>query len=54
LSERFFGSARLTAAGILWYAASHTLFLLCSLTVFARLVGELKPGRERVFGLQAA
>jgi hypothetical protein len=52
LSERLFGSAHLTAAGILWYAASHTLFFLALAYGFARLVGEPKPGREPSMGPQ--
>jgi hypothetical protein len=50
LSERFFGSAHLTAAGILWYAASHTLFFLVLACGFARLVSEPKPAREPALG----
>jgi hypothetical protein len=52
LSERLFGSAHLTAAGILWYAASHTQFFLVLAYGFARLVGEPKPGREPSLGPQ--
>jgi hypothetical protein len=53
LSEGFAGSARLTAAGILWYAASRALFFLVLAYSFARLVSEPKPVRERLFGPQA-
>jgi hypothetical protein len=53
LSEGFAGSARLTAAGVLWYAASRTLFFLVLAYDFARLVSEPKPVRERLFGPQA-
>jgi hypothetical protein len=53
LSERFFGGARLTAAGILWCAASHTLFFPVLVYGLARLVSEPKPVRERLFGPQA-
>ena len=52
MSERLFGSAHLTAAGILWYATSHTLFFLALAYGFARLVGEPKPAREPALGSQ--
>ena len=52
MSEGFAGSARLTAAGILWYAASHTLFFLVLAYGFARLVSEPQPVPERVLASQ--
>jgi hypothetical protein len=51
--EGFAGSAHLTAAGILWYAASHTLFFLVLAYGFARLVSEPQPAPERVLASQA-
>ena len=48
--EGFAGSAHLTAAGILWYAASHTLFFLVLAYGFARLVSEPKPAPEPSWG----
>ena len=48
--EGFAGSAHLTAAGILWYAASHTLFFLVLAYGFARLAKEPKPAREPALG----
>jgi hypothetical protein len=48
--EGFAGSAHLTAAGILWYAASHTLFFLVLAYGFARLAGEPKPAPEPSWG----
>jgi hypothetical protein len=50
--EGFAGSAHLTAAGILWYAASHTLFFLVLAYGFARLVNEPQPVPERVLASQ--
>jgi len=50
--EGFAGSAHLTAAGILWYAASHTLFFLVLAYGFAQLVSEPKPAREPALGPQ--
>ena len=41
--EGFAGSAHLTAAGMLWYAASHTLFFLTLAYGFALVVREPKP-----------
>jgi hypothetical protein len=41
--EGFVGSAHLTAAGMLWYAASHTLFFLTLAYGFALLMRELEP-----------
>ena len=41
--EGFAGSAHLTAAGMLWYAASHTLFFLTLAYGFALMVREPKP-----------
>jgi hypothetical protein len=43
--EGFAGSARLTTAGMLWYAASHTLFFLTLAYGFALLMREAKPVR---------
>jgi len=43
--ESFAGSAHLTTAGMLWYAASHTLFFLTLAYGFALLVREPKPVR---------
>jgi hypothetical protein len=50
--EGFAGGALLTAAGILWFAASHTLFFLALAYGFARLMREPKPGREPSLGPQ--
>jgi len=50
--EGFAGSAHLSTAGILWYAASHTLFFLVLAYGFARLVGEPQPVPERVLASQ--
>ena len=41
--EGFAGSAHLTAAGMLWYATSHTLFFLTLAYGFALLMREPKP-----------
>jgi hypothetical protein len=45
--EGFAGSAHLTAAGMLWYAASHTLFFLTLAYGFALLTSEPKSAREQ-------
>lgn len=37
IGEGFAGSASLTTAGILWYAAAHTLFFLLLAVLYARL-----------------
>jgi hypothetical protein len=50
--EGFAGSAHLSATGILWYAASHTLFFLVLAYGFAWLASEPKPARERSWGPQ--
>ncbi len=50
--EGFAGSAHLSTAGILWYAASHTLFFLVLAYGFARLVNEPQPVPERVLTSQ--
>jgi len=44
-AEGFAGSAHLAAAGMLWYAASHTLFFLTLAYGFALLVSEAEPVR---------
>ncbi len=41
--EGFAGSAHLTTAGMLWYAASHALFFLTLAYGFALLTRELEP-----------
>jgi hypothetical protein len=43
--EGFAGSAHLNVAGMLWYAASHTLFFLTLAYGFALLMREAKPVR---------
>jgi hypothetical protein len=45
--EGFAGSAYLTVAGMLWYAASHTLFFLALAYGFALLTSEPNPVREQ-------
>jgi hypothetical protein len=43
--EGFAGSAHLTVAGMLWYAASHTLFFLTLAYGFALLMREPEPAQ---------
>ena len=48
--EGFAGNAHLTAVGILWYTASHSLFFLVLAYGFAWLASEPKPAREPALG----
>jgi len=48
--EGFAGNAHLTAAGIFWYTASHSLFFLVLAYGFAWLASEPKPAREPALG----